>query len=127
VRLKALVRTGKETLLMENSSLVKLLAGIGELATDGAVARPAGSIGLAGNDFEAFVFIADAADTTLLRQKFTKELEKDMKYIEGLRAKLANEKFLQNAPAELVAGEKLKLEESLSRTGKPGSYIRDMT
>jgi len=126
VRLKVLVRTGKEDLLKENSSLVKLLAGMGELATDGTGERPAGSIGLAGNEFEAFVLIADAVDTALLRQKFAKELEKDRKYIEGLRAKLANEKFVRNAPPELVAGEKLKLEESLSRTGKLESYIRDM-
>jgi valyl-tRNA synthetase len=109
---------------------VKLLAGIGDLATDGAHGkkdRPAGSIALAGSDFEAFVFIADAVDTSLLKQKFAKELEKDKKYIDGLRAKLANEKFLRNAPPELVAGEKLKLEEGLSRTGKLESYIRDMT
>jgi valyl-tRNA synthetase len=129
VRLKVLVRTGKEDLLKENSSLVKLLAGMGELATDGTTGkgeRPSGSIGLAGNDFEAFVLIADVVDTALLRQKFSKELEKDKKYIEGLRAKLANEKFVRNAPPELVVGEKLKLEESLSRTGKLESYIRDM-
>jgi len=129
VRLKVMVRTGREKLLEENSSLVKLLAGMGELAVDGSGGkgeRPAGSIGLAGNDFEAFVSIADAVDTALLRQKFVKELEKDKKYIEGLRAKLANEKFIRNAPPELVAGEKLKLEESLSRTGKLESYIRDM-
>jgi valyl-tRNA synthetase len=129
VRLKVFVRTVRESLLKENASLVKLLAGMGELATDGISGkgdRPAGSIGLAGNDFEAFVIIADAVDTALLRQKFTKELEKDRKYIEGLRAKLANEKFIRNAPSELVAGEKLKLEESLSRTGKLESYIRDM-
>jgi len=39
---------------------------------------------------------------------------------------LANENFLKNAPPELVAGEKLKLEESLTRTSKLESYIRDM-
>jgi valyl-tRNA synthetase len=62
----------------------------------------------------------------LLKQKFAKELEKDLKYVESLKAKLANENFLKNAPPELVAGEKLKLEDSLKRTGKLESYIRDM-
>jgi len=62
----------------------------------------------------------------LLKDKFSRELEKDRKYIEGLKAKLANENFIKNAPPELVAEEKLKLEESMKRIGKLESYIRDM-
>jgi valyl-tRNA synthetase len=126
-KLKVLVRTQKRC-LAGNSELVKLLANIGELTIqDNAVtAHPGRSIGLAASDFEAFVFIADAVDMAFLRQKFAKELEKDKKFIAGLEAKLANEAFLKNAPQALVAGEKLKLEEVLKKTGKFAAYIRDM-
>jgi len=122
-----------EILVKENTALVRLLAGIGDLdfvigqeAASGKEAKPQGSIGIAGNGFEAFVFIADAVDVKLLKQKFDKELEKDRKFIENLKARLANGDFLKNAPPELVEGEKLKLEEGLKRTDKLESYIRDM-
>ena len=122
-----------ESLVKENSPLIRLLAGVGQLdlssvpnpaSQDGKC--PEGAIALAGNGFEAFVFIAEVVDIKFLKEKFTKELEKDRRYVEGLKARLANENFLKNAPPELVAGEKLKLEESLKRTGKLESYVRDM-
>jgi valyl-tRNA synthetase len=115
--------------LKQNEGLVKLLAGIGEMELTAASAtdsRPAGSIGLVGSGFEAFIFIAEAVDIAALKQKFNKDLERDRKFIEGLRAKLANEQFVQNAPPELVAAEKIKLEEGLARTGKIELYLRDL-
>ena len=139
-KLNAQVRSpGRESFLNENAALVRLLTGIdqldilaaqdesGKFSSDGmAAGKPAGSIGLAGNGFEAFIFIAEAVDINLLRQKFARELDKDRKYIQSLNAKLSNENFLKNAPAELVAGEKAKLEECQRRTGILESYIRDM-
>ena len=120
---------GRYTFLKENAELVKLLAGIGELdieAADPGLTRPQGSIGLVGSGFEAFVYIAEAADPAVLQQKFTKEAAKDRKFIASLEAKLANEQFLKNAPPELVRAEKLKLEDALQRIGKLESYIRAM-
>jgi valyl-tRNA synthetase len=123
------------------AELVKSLAGIGELeiappeaggSSGRPAAGPAGSIGLTGGragdktDFVAFVFIAGAVDLGALRQKFDREIEKDRKFAAGLTARLGNEKFLQNAPAELVAGEKLKLEEAARRVERLGSYLRDL-
>jgi valyl-tRNA synthetase len=122
----------EEQVLSAHEGLVKLLAGIGELDIRGhggaspEAVRPEGSVGLVGSGFEAFVFIAEAVDTAALKQKFGRELERDRKFIQGLKAKLTNEQFLKNAPPELVAGERTKLEESLKRTGKLESYLRDL-
>ena len=115
--------------LGDNAALVKLLAGIGELTINTATeieTKPAGSIGLAGAGFEAFVYIAEAVDMGILRAKFAKEQERDLKFIQGLKDKLANEKFIQNAPPELVEGEKRKLEESTVRTAKIESWLKEM-
>jgi valyl-tRNA synthetase len=132
-KIRLLVRlpgsAGQTAFLRENAELVKLLAGIGELEIRedaGGEAKPAGFIGLAGAGFEAFVYIAEAVDPLVLKQKFTKELERDKKYAAGLKSKLDNEKFLQNAPPELVEGEKAKLDEALKRTGKIESWLKDM-
>jgi valyl-tRNA synthetase len=128
---RVLIRLGEATgkILNENTELVKLLAGIADLesaGTEGEGGRPQGSIAVVGTGFEAFVYIAGAADLPQLKQKFTRDIEKDRKFIGALESKLGNENFLRNAPPELVAAEKLKLEDALKRTGKLESYIRDM-
>jgi valyl-tRNA synthetase len=119
--------------LKQNEELVKLLAGLGELEITEADARagmtgsrPAGSIGLAASNFEIFVFIAEAVDITALKQKFEKDLERNRSFVQKLHAKLANEQFVKNAPQELVAAEKEKLQEGLSRTAKIEMYIQGL-
>ncbi|MDR3170283.1 MAG: valine--tRNA ligase, partial [Treponema sp.] len=119
----------RAALLGENTDLVKLLAGIGALESGGTgkgEGRPQGSIALVGSGFEAFVYIAEAVDMGALKQKFEKEIGRDRKFIAGLEAKLGNENFLKNAPPELAAAEKDKLQEARKRTEKLESYIRDM-
>jgi valyl-tRNA synthetase len=133
-KLKVLIRPAAERAetLESQAELVKLLAGMGELElqppansnTAGESARPQGSIALVGNGFEAFVFITGEAGA--LKQKFNRDIEKDRKFIAGLTAKLGNEKFLTNAPAALVAEEKVKLEDAVKRTEKLSAYIRDL-
>jgi valyl-tRNA synthetase len=134
-KLRVMARLGggqeQEKVLRQNEGLVKLLAGIGELeikaaaqgAADDERRRPAGSIGMAGAGFEIFVFIGEAVDIAALKKKFEKDLARDNAFVQGLRTKLANEQFVKNAPPELVAAEKLKLEEGLARTGKIESYL----
>jgi valyl-tRNA synthetase len=129
-KIRVLVRLSlsRGPLLRDNAGLVKLLAHIGDLTIEEASggSRPAGSIGLVGSDFEAFVYIAEAVDLALLKQKFIKDIAKDHKFILALEAKLANRNFLTNAPPELVASERTKLEEALKRVDKLEAYIKDM-
>jgi valyl-tRNA synthetase len=128
-KLRVMARMGseQEQTLRQNEGLVKLLAGIGELEIKAPAKepaeRPAGSIGMAGAGFEIFVFIGEAVDIAALKKKFEKDLARDNAFVQSLRVKLANEQFVKNAPPELVAAEKLKLEEGLARTGKIESYL----
>ncbi|GAB6393423.1 MAG: valine--tRNA ligase [Treponematales bacterium] len=135
-KLRALVKTAngdKAAFLAENAALVKLLAGLGSLEIsaagsegDGSAAGKAGAIGLVGAGFEALVFVADAVDIAFLKQKFEKEIEKDRKFAAGLTQKLSNPGFLKNAPPELVAEERRKLDDTLKRTSKLESYMKDL-
>jgi len=128
-KLRALARTEGEQaqIFRQNEDLVKLLAGIGELGVEGAKeGRPSGSIGMAGAGFEVFVFVAEAVDTQALKKKLSGDLERDLKYVEGLRAKLANAQFVKNAPETLVAEQRSKLEETLLRTEKLKLYLKDL-
>jgi len=72
------------------------------------------------------VFVAEAVDTQALKKKFENDLERDNKYMDGLRAKLANEQFVKNAPPELVDEQRMKLEETQKRTEKLKVYLRDL-
>jgi valyl-tRNA synthetase len=134
-KLRILVRTepgfASTGFFRQQSALVESLAGTGTLefeeARPGVSDRPPLTIGLVGKGFEAFVFIREAIDIVQLTAKFTRELERDEKFLVVLEAKLANENFVKNAPVELVDAEKEKLEETKRRIGKLGSYIRDLT
>ncbi|MDR2633132.1 MAG: valine--tRNA ligase [Treponema sp.] len=115
--------------LKEQHALLQLLAGIGQLSFEEpgpAQRRPPASIGLVGSGFEVFVYVAEAVDMEVLKRKFTKDLAKDRSFIAALQAKLADSRFLQNAPPELVQGEQAKLADALERTGKLGVYMRDL-
>jgi len=131
-KLRLLIRSGAELQkpFTDNEGLIKLLAGAGELQIEAASGtsseRPSGSIGLAGTGFELFVFVAEAVDTAALKKKLSGDLEKDRKYIEVLKAKLANEQFVKNAPSELVEEQKTKLNETIKRTEKFADYLRDI-
>jgi valyl-tRNA synthetase len=130
-KLRVTLRSGNELhqAFAENKNLIILLAGVNDLNIEKENAefiRPAGSIGMAGNGFEVFVFVAEAVDTAALKKKFALDLEKDNRYIENLRAKLENEQFVKNAPFELVEEQKAKLQETLSRTEKFAQYLRDL-
>ncbi|GAB1481721.1 valine--tRNA ligase [Treponema sp.] len=116
---------GKEA-LSGYASLASLLAGIGDLDFISSPRKPEGSIGVPGKGFEAFVFIREAVDTAQLLAKFTKDLEKDEKFLGLITAKLSNENFVKNAPNELLASEKGKLEDLQRRMDKLKSYLRDL-
>ncbi|MDR3325002.1 MAG: valine--tRNA ligase [Spirochaetaceae bacterium] len=123
LRVRLALTSDKKAFIAENRPLMLLLAGLRQLDIDGPASGQHGAIGLAGDGFEAFVFIAEAVDVKLLKSRWQKELEKDVKFAAGLEAKLANESFVKNAPAELVEGEKEKLERARSRCAKLSSYI----
>jgi len=127
-KLRVLVRTDNHAQIFnQNEGLIKLLAGIDDLSVEVAKeGRPSGSIGMTGSGFEVFVFVAEAVDTQALKKKLSGDLERDLKYIEGLRAKLANEQFVKNAPPALVDEQRSKLEETLRRTEKLGNYLKDL-
>jgi valyl-tRNA synthetase len=132
-KLRVNLHPGKEPekSLRANEALIRLLAGIGEMTietagVDTGIKRPPGSIGMAGAGFEVFVFVAEAVETAALKKKLNNDLERDRKYIEGLRSKLANEQFVKNAPEELVAEQRKKLEETQRRTEKLKVYLKDI-
>ena len=111
----------------ENIDLIKLLAGLAEIAfIETPADKPANSIGTVGAGFEAFIITGAEVDRTQLAARFTKELEKEKQAVSRLTAKLSNINFTDHAPAEVVEGEKDKLHEAERRIEKLTLYLHDL-
>jgi valyl-tRNA synthetase len=119
----------KKTFIEGNVELLKMLAGLLEISfaeNTAASTAQKGNIGIAFSGFEAFVNITGAVDTAALNSKFSKEIEKEKKYIVSLEAKLANENYIKNAPADLVETERTKLKEEQMRKAKLKCYCDNL-
>ena len=112
---------------MENTDLIKLLAGIADITFIGKPSdKPANSIGTVGSGFEAFIITGAEIDRSQLAARFTKELEKEKQALSRLTVKLANADFIDHAPAEVVEAEKEKLHQAGRRIEKFTLYLQDL-
>ena len=72
--------------------------------------KPAMSASIIVDSIEIYVPLGDVIDFAVERERQNKEIGKIEEVIERSGKKLANEKFVENAPAEVVSKEKEKLE-----------------
>ena len=86
-----------------------------------------GSVASAGTGFEAYVFIRDVIDIEKEITKLEKEHQKMEKMIKQTEGKLKNERFLSNAPDDVVEKEKSKLNEFTERAEKVAFYLKELS
>ena len=85
-----------------------------------------GSIPVAGNGFESYVYIHNAIDVPKEIEKLRKEHAKLQEQLMKVEKKLANKQFLDKAPEAVVAKEK-EIERELSgKLKKIAGYLRDL-
>jgi len=84
------------------------------------------SIPIPGTGWEAFAGIRDVIDVEEERKRMDAEADKLSKLADVSRKKLANEKFLAGAPAEIVDKEREKLAEFDDRCRKLRGYIEEL-
>ncbi|MHA1530111.1 MAG: class I tRNA ligase family protein, partial [Alphaproteobacteria bacterium] len=107
-----MVLTGAETAvvaerLARNGALIQRLARLSGITL--ADQAPRGSVTLAMEDCAINLPLAGVIDIAAEQARLDKALAKLAKEIGGLRGKLANEKFLARAPAEVVAEQRERL------------------
>ena len=59
-------------------------------------------------------------------EKAQKELEYQQKFLQGVRAKLANENFVAHAPAAVIENERKKEADSLSKIASLESKLKSL-
>ena len=82
---------------------------------------------VAGTGYEMFVFVREAIDVQKEVDKLAADIEKSRKSLEGVLAKLSNEKFLANAKAEAIEkeqGKKAEFEEKIEKGEKHLSLLK---
>jgi len=109
---------GKGTLLKENSKAILALARVEELQILTEGKRPKGAASYIFNEIEIFVPLAGLIDVDQELAKLDKDEGKVSQQLRKVEAKLGNSKFLANAPAEVVAGEKEKQETLSAKLAK---------
>ncbi|MCD7886936.1 MAG: valine--tRNA ligase [Clostridiales bacterium] len=80
--------------------------------TDEAPASLDGLVSLVTADAKLYIPLAELVDLDAERKRLTKELEKKEEYRAGLEKKLANEKFVSKAPANVIQQQRDNLEKT---------------
>ena len=94
------------------------------LESDGK--RPASSIGSVGRGFQVFIIIEKNFDVEGLKSSFTKKKAELEKVRVSIESKLSNENFVKNAPEDVIAKDKNRLEEVNTQEEVLTSYIKDL-
>ncbi len=97
--------------LVENTGIIRQLAGIGCLDIDAEAEPPLTAASGVVQGYELFVPLEGVLDFQAEIGRLEKELGKINKNIESLNKKLSNEQFLNKAPAQVVQKEEAKLVE----------------
>jgi len=100
----------KGAILQENSKAILALTRVEELQIIAEGDRPKGAASYIFNEIEIFVPLAGLVDVEQELAKLEKAMDKVSLQLKKVEGKLGNSKFLDNAPAEVVAGEKEKQE-----------------
>lgn len=96
-----------ERLVTQQELIQKLRTGLGEIEIREKGAAPAGAVAAIAGEIEAYLL--GAIDAAQEKSRLSGEAAKLEKLVEAQQAKLANNDFLERAPAAIVAAERAKL------------------
>jgi valyl-tRNA synthetase len=108
----------KGAILQENIKAILALTRVEELQIFAEGDRPKGAASYIFNEIEIFVPLEGLVDVDQELAKLKKAMEKVSLQLKKVEGKLANSKFLDNAPPEVVAGEKEKQEALSAKLAK---------
>ncbi len=127
-KVSAVIYGGAKTkLLEEQTEIIKVLARVEDLEIKKSGAKPAQSAGAVVESVEIYLPLAGLVDLVKEKERLSKELTEAEKYLGVLENKLSNKAFIANAPKELVAGEKEKLELQKEKVNKIKEQLKSLS
>jgi valyl-tRNA synthetase len=115
--------------VIQNAVHIQNLAKVDSVVTETKVAKPDGSATAVFGRNQVHVLLKGMLDFEEERKRLTKEINKIRKDIEGTHKKLSNDKFIQNAPEDIVEGVRQKkdaLSTKLERLNQNLSFLRSV-
>jgi valyl-tRNA synthetase len=104
--------------LKRYESYIRNLAKVDAVSLGGSVSKPQGSATAVIGDVQVHVLLKGLVDVKEEKRRLTREIEKVIKELDGLRKKLANQTFLEKAPDEVVEEVRERVEGLTQRMGK---------
>ncbi len=109
----SLTLVGEESTLTPLAPIIERLGRISEvLITDASTARPAASASIVAGSLHAFVHLGDVIDVAAEKARLEKESAELEAYINGLKTRLADARFTERAPANIIEGQRQSLAEA---------------
>ncbi len=100
------IKTPQQDKFAGFSQLIKKMANLAEL--NFVTAKPRGAAGFVIKGDEFFVPLTGEVDTAKEKEKLQKELDYTRGFLTSITKKLSNERFVNNAPEQVVANERQK-------------------
>jgi valyl-tRNA synthetase len=112
-----------EDLLRERAPYLLHLAGLREATIQREVAKPHGAASAVTSRAEVFIPLGGLMDLPQERERLKKGIAKAEKELGGVERKLASPDFLERAPAEVVAEERIRHRDLVGRLGRLRSNL----
>jgi valyl-tRNA synthetase len=126
--LDAFVRSGESITKSfdELAPFIKQLAGIGNLQCGPSVTKPSQAASHVTPEFEVYVSLKGLIDPAAETKRLEKQLAEKRKSLQNAEAKLKNENFVKNAPAEVVQQQQAMIEELKKQIAAIEQNIEDL-
>ena len=116
-----------ESLSQIQQDYIKSIAKVKELVVDKVLTKPKASASAVVKGFDLFIPLEGLIDLNVERERTEKEINRLEGMLAGVSKKLKNEKFVNNAPAEVVEKERAKLDDWESSLDKLKTILSDLT
>jgi valyl-tRNA synthetase len=103
---------------------IRNLAKVDAISLGASVSKPEGSATAVIGDVQVHVLLKGLIDVKEEKRRLTRETEKIIKELDGLRKKLANQAFLEKAPDEVVEEVRERVEGLTQRMGKVNQNLQ---
>jgi valyl-tRNA synthetase len=110
--------------LKRYEAYIRNLAKVDAISLGATVPKPEGSATAVIGDVQVHVLLKGLIDVKEEKRRLTKEIEKIIKELDGLRKKLANQTFLEKAPDEVVEEVRERVEGLTQRMGKVNQNLQ---
>jgi len=116
-----------ESLSKIQQEYIQSIAKVDKLVVNKVIDKPKGSASSVVKGCDIFVPLEGVIDFNVERNRITKEINRLEGMLVGVSKKLANEKFVSNAPTEVIEKEKAKLADWQSSLEKLKTILLDLT